>query len=93
MMEPADLWRIAGAFIGSALAFLAVWPVGRRDFWTRLIVSVICGVVFAPVLQNHFSWPDFPRLVLAASVACSATSWFAIGAGVRILKGMDKLPK
>lgn len=88
-----ELWRIGGASAGALVAFLVLWPVGKREFLARLIVSLICGYVFAPVLRDYMDWMEFPRLVFAAAMTCAGASWFVIGAGVRILKGMDKLPK
>ncbi len=87
-----DLWQLAGSIIGSALAFLIAWPANRRDFFTRLGVSLICGMVFGPLVSDHFQWPDIPKFALAAATVCALFSWAAIGMVMRIIGTTNKLP-
>jgi len=75
------------------VAIAVVKPIGRSEFLTRLSVSMASGFIAEPGLRHWWGWPEFPRLILLASFACALVAWFAIGAAVRILKGMDRLPK
>ncbi len=87
-----DLWRVAGAVIGTLLAFLISWPTSWRDFWTRLGTSIICGVIIGPLMDDYFKWPDFPKFALASSMLSALFSWAAIGMVMRIIGTTTKLP-
>lgn len=88
----SDLYRIGGAVLGVSLAFLVAWPAGWRDFLSRLLISLICGMIFAPPLRQYLEWEEFPRLVVAAAATCSFLSWWVLFAIVRVLKSTNKLP-
>lgn len=88
-----DLWQVIGSVIGSGLAFVFLWPTSRKDFWRMMTVSLIGGMILAPIARNYFGWPDLPRFWLASSMVCATFAWVAFGAGFRILKAMDKMPK
>ena len=79
--------------MGALAALAVVKPLGRGEFLTRLSVSEIGGFIAEPGLRHWWDWPAYPRLILLASFLCALAAWFVIGAGIRILKGMDKLPK
>jgi hypothetical protein len=90
--QSAELWRAAGSVVGTILGFIVAWPADRKDFVTRLLVSLILGFVSGPGLQDYLKWPDSPRFYLLAAVICSLFAWPIIGAAMRILNNITKLP-
>jgi predicted PurR-regulated permease PerM len=89
-----DVWRMAGAAVGAILAFLVAWPSSWRDFLTRFLLSVALGLIFGPIVREHFlQWPETARFALGSATLCSMLGWWAVAAAVRILQGMNTLPK
>lgn len=92
-MEPHDWIRAAGSVLGSIVAFCFAWPTGKRDFYTRLVISLIVGISAGYPVREYIGWPETPRYILFVAVVCSSLGWWAIAAGVRILQTMNSLPK
>lgn len=85
-------WQFAGAVVGSVMTFLVAWPTGWRDFTTRAVVSLASGVIFGPVLRDHFGWAELPPFILSSSAVTSLFAWSSIGMVMRIIGTTNKLP-
>ena len=85
-------WQFAGAIVGSVMTFLVAWPTGWRDFATRAVVSISSGVLFGPIVRDHFGWAELPPFILASSAVTSLFAWSVIGMVMRIIGTTNKLP-
>lgn len=87
-VPPTDLfiiacWRIMGAAIGSIVALIYVPPRTKREFFQRLIVSVLTGGTVAPGVAAYMAWPALPEYYTASAAIASCLSWWVVGMVVR----------
>jgi len=80
------IYRAFGALIGVMASMVMIAPEGTRNALYRVVVSVICGTIFAPVAGNIFGFLDGPEweLVLARGTATGFSVWFILEAFARL---------
>jgi hypothetical protein len=91
--------RGAGAIAGSSVSLVYFLPKERHEAVSRMIVGIVCGLVFGPsvgekliefmALEVH---PSAAEVVLMGAAATSFASWWALGILVRMLENRSKAP-
>ena len=91
--------RGAGAIAGSSVSLVYFIPKQRHEAISRLVVGVICGLVFGQaageklvqlmVLEVH---PKEFEVVLMGAAAASFVSWWVLGLLVRMIERSSSAP-
>lgn len=91
------LARLIGAAGGAVVGVVFIWPRTRREALSRLVVSMICGIL----LEDHVEWwlkvPESADMTMGNAAIGAAMSWWVIGVGVRLARHwgekQDSAPK
>lgn len=73
------LYRILGSSIGAILAVTFLIPKTRTEALRRLLFSLVCGVLFSPVVHWWLDAGEDIETVAAWSGATALVSWFFMG--------------
>lgn len=97
-MEPIDLLtiglRAVGAVGGTILIFVFQPPKTRTEFWTRLVFSLLSGVLFGEAVHDWLQWRQTGQMIVASAALTSMISWTAWGAITKaVLRFLDGLFK
>lgn len=76
--------KACGSVIGTALALVFVPPATRSDFWRRLGLSFLAGVVFSFVPHIWLGFPSDIEGTVAAACLMAFGAWGLAGAVQRI---------
>lgn len=80
------IYKAAGSALGAILALVFIIPKTRAEGLRRLVISLICGVVFEHVVRGYFAWSADPENVIAAASSAAFVSWWIMGAVVTFSK-------
>lgn len=85
----AVLLKAIGSLAGAAMALLIKPPKTAAEFFTRLGLSIISGVMFATPLREWVKWPATEEYVLASATLVGFSAWWALAAMVRFIEKWD----
>ncbi|MBA8821213.1 hypothetical protein BRY73_18405 [Ochrobactrum sp. P6BS-III] len=78
--------KVTGAVAGAVVSLVYTFPRSRREMVARLVVGVICGVIFggavAVRIANSFGLTvtfDKTELMLMGSASASFAAWWTLG--------------
>ncbi len=81
----AILIKGGAAFAGAVLALTFQPPKTRAEFVTRVVFSILSGLLFGDVVREYFKWAETWQMVTAAGALTAMLSWFIMGAVTRII--------
>lgn len=85
----AQILRLIGSAWGSLLAFLIIWPSSWRDFFRRLAVSLIAGMIAGPIIKVWAGFPVTSEARIAASAFAAMMAWTVLPALVKGASAID----
>jgi hypothetical protein len=88
MTEPEALMsmilKTAGAFGGAVSSILFFPPKNRSEFWRRMGVSVVFGIIFASTARDWWGWAKDAEGIVAGACFAAVVAWWGLGAIQRI---------
>lgn len=79
MLTESAIIKLAGALAGTVLALVFLPPRTLWGFFRRTVASLICGPIFAPIVQAYLAWPNEWEHILASAALAAFISWFVLG--------------
>ena len=86
------VWKILVSLAGAVLSLAYFRPRNLIDAISRGVVSLLSGVIFAFIPMQYFVWDATTEHWLAASAAVALFSWVIIGALIKVISSMVKIP-
>lgn len=77
------LAKAIGAVSGAIMALAILPPRTVREFWKRLGVSTLGGIIGAPVVISYAEWEPTTEIAMASAAIAAFVSWWLGGAVIR----------
>ncbi len=78
--------RIIGTVAGTIVSLAYVMPKTSKDFWRRVVVSALSGMVLGGILRERLSLPQTYEGLMCGAFLAAVVAWAGMAVAMKFMK-------